>query len=87
MPEFERLGKFLKQKRIEKDLTQLELANTLGNVHSQFISNWERGLCAPPSHSLQSLIKLREELVLVMLEDSRSVIEKKVFPKKVRKTK
>lgn len=36
-----------KQLRTRKKLTQVELGRRL-RVHNQFISNWERGLCAPP---------------------------------------
>lgn len=89
MVEFTSLGNFLKQKRVSKGLTQRELAEALGNLNSQFVSNWERGLCAPPGHAFQRLIDLlsinRKELVEVMLVDSRKVIERKIFPKKQRK--
>jgi transcriptional regulator with XRE-family HTH domain len=82
MAEFNQLGQYLKEKRVESGYTQAELANKLGDVHSQFVSNWERGLCAPPSHAFQDLIAIlklnREKLVEVMLVDSQSVIEAKV---------
>lgn len=91
MREFTNLGNFLKDKRIEQTLTQRELATALSDVHTQFVSNWERGLCAPPSHCLQNLIELlkikREELVDVMLEDSKAVIEARVYKKKISKSK
>ena len=86
MAEFHHLGAYLREKRIDSGYTQAELASSLGDVHSQFVSNWERGLCAPPGHSLHKLIDIlklsREKLVDVMLEDSRSVIESKVYKKK-----
>jgi transcriptional regulator with XRE-family HTH domain len=86
MAEFRNLGIYLRQKRIDAGYTQNELANSLGDIHSQFVSNWERGLCAPPGHSLHRLIDVlklnREKLVDVMLEDSRTEIESKVFKKK-----
>ncbi len=86
MVEFQNLGNFLKAKRTEAGYTQQELAGKLGDIHSQFVSNWERGLCAPPGHSFQKLIELlkinREKLVDVMMEDSRNVIEAKVMKKK-----
>lgn len=89
MTEFTNLGNFLKNKRIETNLTQRELASALGNMNSQFVSNWERGLCAPPSHCFQKLIEMlkvnRESLVQIMLEDSRMVIEAKVYKKKSKK--
>lgn len=86
MAEFSNLGTFLKQKRIDSGLTQNELATKLGDVHSQFVSNWERGLCAPPSHSFHKLIEVlkvnRQKLVDVMVEDSRATIEAKILKKK-----
>ncbi len=89
MTEFSNLGTYLKNKRVETNLTQKELAHSLGDMNSQFVSNWERGLCAPPSHCFQKLIELlkinREQLVSVMLEDSRSVIEAKIYKKKPKK--
>ena len=84
--EFQNLGQYLKEKRVQGGYTQVELAARLGDVHSQFVSNWERGLCAPPSHCFQDLIQIlklnRETLVEVMLVDSQKVIESKVYRKK-----
>lgn len=89
MTEFKNLGNFLKKKRVGASYTQRELASALGNMNSQFVSNWERGLCAPPSHCFQKLIDLlkinRDSLVEIMLEDARSVIESKVYKKKARR--
>ncbi|AZZ36768.1 hypothetical protein CIK05_08175 [Bdellovibrio sp. qaytius] len=85
MNEFSNLGQYLKQKRMSSDLTQGELAEKLGDVHVQFVSNWERGLCAPPNHCLEKLIQTldlsREKLVKVMLEDSKIIITAKIFKK------
>lgn len=33
-----------------------ELAGKIGDVHTQFVSNWERGMCAPPNRCFQKLI-------------------------------
>lgn len=89
MTEFTNLGNYLKNKRVEAKLTQRKLASSLGNMNSQFVSNWERGLCAPPSHCFQKLIDMlklnRDNLVKIMLEDSRMVIEAKVYKKKSKK--
>ena len=86
MAEFSNLGTFLKQKRIDSGFTQNELASKLGDVHSQFVSNWERGLCAPPNHSFQRLINVlkinKQKLVDVMMEDSKISIEARVLNKK-----
>ena len=38
---------FLKEKRIEAGLTQLEAATVIGHTTAQYISNFERGLCEP----------------------------------------
>lgn len=76
------LGKFLRQKRIQCGLSQVELAKALNINVSQFVSNWERGVCAPPGNSLQALIKIlkikKEDLVVVMLDDCRTMIESKI---------
>jgi transcriptional regulator with XRE-family HTH domain len=55
---FKKMGKFLKAKRIKADLSQIEVAKKLGYTSPQFISNFERGLCAPPIKSLRTLIDL-----------------------------
>ena len=89
MREFTNLGKFLKIKRLESKFTQRKLATKLGNMESQFVSNWERGLCAPPSHAFEKIIEVlklnRSKLVEIMLEDSRKNIESKVFKKPLKK--
>jgi len=86
MTEFSNLGEFLKKHRVEAGMTQSELALALGGIHSQFVSNWERGLCAPPGHSFQALIKVlgikREALLEVMVADARAGIKKRVYSKK-----
>jgi transcriptional regulator with XRE-family HTH domain len=83
MAEFLELGTYLKEKRISEELTQAELAGKLGDVHTQFVSNWERGLCAPPGHCFTKLISVlhlnREKLVKVMLSDSKKVIQTKIL--------
>ncbi len=38
----------LRQARVSKDLTQMELAKKLGFKTPQMVSNWERGLCHVP---------------------------------------
>ena len=85
MSEFMNLGQYLKQRRQAVGYTQGELSELLQNVHVQFVSNWERGICAPPNHCFEKVIQLlelnREKLVKVMLEDSKLIIEAKVFKK------
>lgn len=85
MTEFFELGQYLKEKRVSSGFTQTELAGKLGNVHTQFVSNWERGMCAPPNHCFQKLITIldlnRDKLVKVMLADSKKIISDKVYTK------
>lgn len=49
------LSKFLLNARETKTLTQKQLAEKLGIASAQLISNWERGLCAPPLKKLDKL--------------------------------
>lgn len=83
--EYENLGKYLKEKRLQARHTQASLAEELKGVHNQFVSNWERGLCAPPSHSFDNLIKVlklnRAELVEAMMADQESSIKKFIYKK------
>ncbi|AZZ37925.1 hypothetical protein CIK05_14315 [Bdellovibrio sp. qaytius] len=83
--EFQNLGLYLKEKRLGAGLTQTELSQSL-KVHVQFVSNWERGLCAPPSHCFHHLIDVlalsRDQVVVAMVSDSKRSIEAKVFKKK-----
>ena len=52
---FKELGHYLREKRIKKDLTQVDVAEKLG-YRSQFIANWERGASSPPIEALKKLI-------------------------------
>lgn len=83
--DFQNLGVYLKEKRLSAGFTQTELSQSL-KVHVQFVSNWERGLCAPPSHCFHHLIDVldlnREHIVNAMVSDSKRAIEAKVFKKK-----
>lgn len=85
MTDFLELGQYLKEMRVKAGLTQAELATKLGDVHTQFVSNWERGMCAPPNHCFQKLINIldinRDKLVKVMVADSKKLIADKVYAK------
>ncbi len=82
MEPFQKLGIFLKEARVELGLSQKDIAEKVG-IHTQYVSNYERGLCAPPSHSFGAILKLlkvkKEDVVDVMLEDSRREIEARVY--------
>ncbi len=67
------LSNFLKEKRIASGLSQGDVADKLGYSTAQFISNWERGVAAPPVNILKKLADLykvnAEELFEVVLEE------------------
>lgn len=60
----EKIGKFIRELRIEKQMTQQELADTLG-VTDSAISKWETGRGAP---DITFLIPLSKELNITVLE-------------------
>ena len=66
------LGLYLKKKRSEAGYSQRDVADKLGYTSSQFVSNWERGLAAPPVGTLKklgSMYKISEkELFNVVLK-------------------
>lgn len=82
LPKNYSLGIFLQQQRLKKGMSQGDVAKELGYSTNQFVSNWERGLCAPPLDSLAKLTTLcdinRDELMQVMMEDAKRQIEKKL---------
>jgi transcriptional regulator with XRE-family HTH domain len=42
------LGKLLKKKRLNKKLSQGDVAKEMGWISGQFVSNYERGTCLVP---------------------------------------
>lgn len=73
---FQVLGDFLQSKRVKAGLSQGDVATKLGYSSPQFISNFERGLCAPPLNKLKMLVQLydlagEEVLKLMMKEHER----------------
>lgn len=80
---FEKLAKFLKDKRIETGLSQGEVAKALGFSSPQFISNWERGVCAPPLNSLPKLtrvLKIKEsDLVKILMGVTKMTVEETLY--------
>ena len=79
------MGRYLRRCRMEKKMSQGELAKELSGLHYQYVSNWERGICPPPSHRLDEIIRLlkadRKKLVDAMLEDSKKEIVERVYKK------
>lgn len=50
-------AKYITEKRIEAGLTQTQAAKKLG-MHSQLISNWERGRCFVPLKRMKAVAKI-----------------------------
>jgi len=46
---------YLVKAREQSDFTQKDLAKKLGMASAQLISNWERGICAPPIKKISTL--------------------------------
>jgi transcriptional regulator with XRE-family HTH domain len=84
--DFANLGTLLKAKRLELGYTQAEVASKLNGLHVQIVSNWERGLCAPPAHCFHKaidLLKVSRKLVeKAMVEDARQEIIARVYNSK-----
>jgi len=82
---FQTLGTYLRKARIEKGLSQREVADALGYSSPQFISNFERGLCSPPLVKLKVLIdlyRLNPQKVLgLILDQQKKHLEKNLLLK------
>lgn len=67
------LANFLRTHRENSGFSQADVAQKLGYTTPQFISNWERGISAPPFNALKKLAVLykidADELFNVMLEN------------------
>lgn len=85
---FQVLGDFLQSKRVKAGLSQGDVATKLGYSSPQFISNFERGLCAPPLNKMKLLVGLydlnTEELIKLMLKEEEKNLRKHLSGKKKR---
>lgn len=52
------IGRFLKEKREAVGLAQNDVRELLGYSSPQLISDWERGICGPPTASLAKLARI-----------------------------
>jgi transcriptional regulator with XRE-family HTH domain len=52
------MKKYLKFKRKQAKLTQLQVSKELNYDSAQFVSNWERGISLPPAKELKILAKM-----------------------------
>lgn len=50
-------AKYIREKRLEAGLSQAQAAKKLG-MHSQLISNWERGRCFVPLKRMKAVAKI-----------------------------
>lgn len=79
----ELIGKFLKELREEKALTQIQLSNALEGIYSDaLISKWERGLSVPIIDDLKKLAKYYNVSIDEILNGARYEevnFEKKYF--------
>ena len=79
----QKIGDFIKKKRKEKGLTQIELAEKIG-ITDRAISKWERGICCPDISLLKDLCKILDininellsgnELKEITIEQSEDII-------------
>lgn len=78
----DRVGSYFRKKRVESGMTQIELSKRLGYSTSQFVSNWERGVCMPPLSNMASLCDLlsipKREIVDLLTDEYRRNLERAV---------
>jgi transcriptional regulator with XRE-family HTH domain len=74
------LGDYLHARRTKSGLSQGDVATKLGYSSPQFISNFERGLCAPPLNKLKMLVQLYdmsgEEVLKLMMKEHEKHLRK-----------
>ncbi len=75
---------FFRTKREEAGISQEALGESLG-ISSQTVSNWERGLCRPPSERLYDIMVILEipktELQEFLLQQASQIIEEQLKQK------
>jgi len=64
---YDKIGKFIKELRIQKNLTQKDLASRL-NVTDKAISKWERGMGCPDVSLLEELSNILDVSILEILK-------------------
>ncbi len=79
MKHFKHQAKLFAKIRKDLKMTQKEFGHHL-KTHSQYVSNWERGKCAPAKHAVKRLVKkfnpdgFRHKLAGAMMADYQSDI-------------
>lgn len=80
---FENAGILLKSYRKSISMTQLELSKK-SKVHSQFVSNWERGKCLPPVPVMKKIYKSMTEAQRINFKDAIQQDFTSSYMKKIR---
>ena len=82
MKNYAHLSKLLRKARQQRNFRQKDFSSIV-QIHTQYISNWERGFCSPPEHKFNEILKVLkikpEQVVEAMLMDAKEEIEKKVY--------
>lgn len=82
------LNEYLRQKRLDSGLSQLDVARVLGYASPQFVSNWERGLVSPPLETIAVLIQLYKmptnDVIDRILDETRDYLESSLLPARKR---
>lgn len=85
------LNDYLRQKRLDSGLSQLDVARVLGYSSPQFVSNWERGLVSPPLETIAVLIDIYKmpanEVINRILDETRANLESTLLGRGRKKTK
>lgn len=68
----QKIGDFIRVKRKEKGLTQVELSEKLG-VSDRAVSKWERGICCPDISILKDLCKILDVNINELLSGSELI--------------
>lgn len=80
---FRDIGEFFKNARTAAGVSQAELSKILGFKSSQIVSNWERGLCAPPLKSVSKMIEVFEleasEVIDVITQANRRYLVRQLM--------
>jgi transcriptional regulator with XRE-family HTH domain len=79
------LNDYLRQKRLDSGLSQLDVARVLGYASPQFVSNWERGLVSPPLETIAVLIDIYKipsnDVINRILAETRGYLEESLSRK------
>ncbi len=78
------LGNYLHEMRVKANLTQREVSLALGYSAAQFISNFERGIAAPPLKKLKLLMEMYkmpvDKVMALILEGEKEALRAELKP-------